>query len=66
VFPFIQKSFHDACYGIVQDKAGIIPALQKFSYAGKNLEDSQRTLEQYGIAYWNAKFPGWPLKIRKH
>ena len=49
----------------MQDKSGIIPALQKFSYAGKNLEDSQRTLEQYGIAYWNKKFPGWPLKIRR-
>jgi hypothetical protein len=30
----------------LQDKGGIVPALQRFSYAGKNLEDSQRTLEQ--------------------
>lgn len=30
----------------VQDKGGIIPALQKLSYAGKNLDDAQRTLEQ--------------------
>jgi len=51
---------------VIKDTCGIIPALQKFSYAGKNLDDSQRTLEQYGIAYWNAKFPGWPLKIRKY
>ena len=29
-----------------QDKGGVIPALQRLSYAGKNLEDSQRTLEQ--------------------
>lgn len=29
-----------------QDQGGIIPALQKLSYAGKNLEDAQRTLEQ--------------------
>ena len=29
-----------------QDKGGVIPALQKLSYAGKNLEDAQRTLEQ--------------------
>jgi hypothetical protein len=50
---------------MMQDVSGIIPALQKFSYAGKNLDDSQRTLEQYGIAYWNKKFPAWPLKIRK-
>jgi hypothetical protein len=30
----------------VQDKGGIVPALQRLSYAGKNMEDSQRTLEQ--------------------
>lgn len=31
---------------ISQDKAGIIPALQLLSYAGKHLNDSQRTLAQ--------------------
>ncbi len=50
---------------VIYEKGGIIPALQRFSYAGKNLEDSQRTLEHYGIAYWNKKFPAWPLKIRR-
>lgn len=50
---------------VIRDKGGILPALQKLSYAGKNLEDSQRTLEQYGVGYWNARFPHWPLKIRK-
>ena len=30
----------------VQDIGGIPPGLQRFSYAGKNLEDPQRTLEQ--------------------
>lgn len=50
---------------IIMDQGGIIPALQRFAYAGKNLEDSQRTLEQYGIAYWHKKFPNWPLKIRR-
>jgi hypothetical protein len=34
--------------------------------AGKHLDDAQRTLEQYGISYWHAKFPHWPIKIRKH
>jgi hypothetical protein len=34
--------------------------------AGKHLDDAQRTLEQYGLAYWHSKFPHWPLKIRKH
>lgn len=29
-----------------QDNGGIIPALQRLSYAGKNMEDAQRTLEQ--------------------
>jgi hypothetical protein len=52
--------------GLLQDKGGIIPALQRLSFAGKNLEDSQRTLEQYGVAYWHAKFPNWPLKIRRY
>ena len=50
---------------VIYQKGGVIPALQRFSYAGKNLEDSQRTLEHYGIAYWNKKFPAWPLKIRR-
>ncbi len=30
----------------VQDKGGIIPALQKLSFAGKHMNDPQRTLEQ--------------------
>ena len=34
------------CHGL-QDKSGIIPALQKLSFAGKNLDDPQRTLAQY-------------------
>ena len=29
-----------------QDRGGILPGLQKLSYAGKNFEDSQRKLEQ--------------------
>jgi hypothetical protein len=30
----------------MQDKGGIIPGLQQLAYAGKNMDDSQRTLEQ--------------------
>jgi hypothetical protein len=30
----------------LQEKGGVIPALQRLSYGGKNLEDPQRTLEQ--------------------
>ena len=43
----------------------MLPALQRLSYAGKQLDDAQRTLEQYGVAQWAAKVPNWPLKIRK-
>ncbi|KAL3154606.1 hypothetical protein ABBQ32_014056 [Trebouxia sp. C0010 RCD-2024] len=50
---------------IIQAAGGIIPALQKLSYAGKNFEDSQRSLQQYGVAYWRKKFPHWPIKIRR-
>jgi len=32
--------------GVLQEKGGILPALQKLSYAGKRLADSQRTLQQ--------------------
>lgn len=43
----------------------MLPALQRLSYAGKRLDDAQRTLEQYGVAYWHARFPQWPLRIRR-
>jgi len=29
-----------------QEAGGILPALQRLSYAGKHMEDAQRTLEQ--------------------
>ena len=44
---------------------GIPPALQRLSYAGKPLDDAQRHLSHYGVAYWHARFPHWPLRIRK-
>ena len=37
----LQLHCHD-----MQAVGGIIPALQKLSYAGKNFEDSQRSLQQ--------------------
>jgi Ubiquitin family len=49
---------------VIRDVGGVLPALQRLSYAGKRLEDPVRTLEMYGIAYWHAKFPHWPIKIR--
>ena len=51
---------------VIRDKGGIIPALQRLSYAGKQFHDSKRTLEHYGVAYWSKKFPHWPLTITRH
>eukprot|EP00198_Chlamydomonas_reinhardtii_P006751 XP_001696087.1 predicted protein [Chlamydomonas reinhardtii] len=51
---------------VLRDAGGLLPALQRLSYAGKHLDDSQRTLQHYGIAYWHKRFPHWPIKIRKY
>lgn len=51
--------------GVIKDACGIMPGLQKLAYAGKNMEDSQRTLEHYGVKYWHEKFPEWPVTIRR-
>eukprot|EP00798_Chlamydomonas_sp_ICE-L_P002037 gene2037-18213_t len=48
---------------VIRDKGGIPPALQRLSYAGKHMEDSQRTLEHYGVSYWHKQFPNWPIEI---
>jgi hypothetical protein len=50
---------------VIRDVGGILPALQRLSYAGKHLDDAQRTLEQHGIAYWHKKFPHWPIRVRR-
>lgn len=50
---------------VIRDVGGILPALQRLSYAGKHLDDAQRTLEQYGIGYWHNKFPHWPIRVRR-
>jgi hypothetical protein len=31
---------------VIKQKCGILPGIQKLAYAGKNFEDSNRTLEQ--------------------
>lgn len=49
---------------VIRDIGGILPALQRLSYAGKHLDDPQRTLEHYGVGYWHKKFPHWPIKVR--
>jgi hypothetical protein len=48
---------------VIRDRGGIIPALCRLSYAGKHFEDGNRTLQHYGVAFWNQRFPHWPLKI---
>jgi len=58
-------SAHTPASTNTQNQGGVLPALQRLSYAGKHLDDAQRTLEQYGVAHWHAKFPHWPIKIRK-
>lgn len=50
---------------VIRDKGGIIPGLQKLAYAGKHMDDPKRTLQHYGIEYWHAKFPDWPITVRK-
>ena len=49
----------------VRDATGVPPALCRLSFAGTRLEDAQRTLGHYGVAYWHAKFPHWPLVITR-
>lgn len=49
---------------LISDRAGVAPGLQRLSYAGKDFNDAQRTLQHYGVAYWHSKFPHWPIKIR--
>lgn len=51
--------------GVISDACGVLPGLQRLSYAGKRFEDPERTLEHYGVKYWNAKFPDWPVVIRR-
>lgn len=48
---------------IIQEKGGVPVALQKLSFAGKRLADSNRTLKQFGVAYWHQRFPHWHLKL---
>jgi hypothetical protein len=47
----------------VRDAAGVPPALCRLSFAGRRLDDARRTLGQFGVAFWHAKFPHWPLVI---
>ena len=48
---------------LIADKCGVLPGLQCLSYAGKRMEDPNRTLLHMGVRYWNARFPRWPVTI---
>lgn len=50
---------------VLRRELGLLPAHQCLAFAAHNLEDNQRTLEQYGVRYWHAKFPDWPLTVRR-
>jgi len=51
--------------GVIAERCGVLPGLLRLSYAGKKFEDPERNLEHYGVKYWNAKFPDWPVIIRR-
>ena len=51
--------------GVIAEHCGVLPGLQRLSFAGKKFEDPERNLEHYGVKYWNAKFPDWPIVIRR-
>jgi len=51
---------------LIQDYCAVPPGSMKLGFAGKRFEDAERTLEHYGVKYWNNKFPDWPLVIRRY
>lgn len=51
---------------IVYKVGGILPGLQRLVYAGKRMEDPQRTLKHYGVAFWHTHFPNWPIVVRRY
>jgi len=50
---------------VIFERCGVMPGLIRLAYAGKKLDDDARKLEHYGVRYWNAKFPDWPLTLIK-
>lgn len=51
---------------VIRDACGVQPGLQRLAFAGKTFEDANRTLEHYGVRYWHAKFPHWPITLIRH
>lgn len=52
-------------FQVLKRELGLLPANQCLAFGARNLEDNQRTLEHYGVRYWHAKFPDWPLTVRR-
>jgi hypothetical protein len=50
---------------VIAHTCGVLPGLQRLTFAGKKMDDSERNLEHYGIKYWNNKFPDWPVVMRR-
>ena len=50
---------------VIASKCGVLPGLQRLTFAGKKMDDAERNLEHYGVKYWNAKFPDWPVVMRR-
>ena len=50
---------------VIKKASGLMPGIMRLNYAGKDFEDPQRTLEQYGVRFWNEKFPDWAIIIRR-
>jgi hypothetical protein len=48
---------------VIYEHTGVMPGLIRLAYAGKKLDDENRKLEHYGVRYWNAKFPDWPIMM---
>ena len=50
---------------VIAHKCGVLPGLQRLTFAGKKMDDAERNLEHYGVKYWIKKFPDWPIVMRR-
>eukprot|EP00898_Chlorokybus_atmophyticus_P006358 jgi/Chlat1/6723/Chrsp50S06471 len=51
---------------IIAEATGVAPKDIRMSYAGKRFEENNARLEEYGVDYWYAKFPDWPIVMCKY
>ena len=50
---------------VIAHVCGVLPGLQRLTFAGKKMDDAERNLEHYGVKYWIKKFPDWPIVMRR-